>query len=531
MIWEYFLRLYAHLKVNSIRGYKKGKLVKTDQISSKVNLQKILLNLSLLMTSLVFIAILFLRIQHVSVYTVDLFGFEQDEIYTLQQVLSDQPIYNNPEKAPFSITQKTPFYHILIGGIGKIAQIDPTAPFLVYILNRGASLVLAVLSCLVVFLILFRIIKTPLKLSLILSFLMFIAMEGHMFTRPDSLFSFSFLATIAFNLLYVLHRKNLFFYLSILFGIGTIFVKQTGIILPIIILAYILFFEKDFRKFLIGVITALGSGIFLLFFLSNGQISTFLSNTIGGLNNGIDARWFYDFIYKFTYQKFALFFIIGIYCCWEWLSKKEKRPLTNFLCLALILDFVFTHFISLKWGATPSYFSEFVHLSIIAFAVYYQQVRNSIAFPTLSKISFLVLVALIPLLTSGKRLIVSITQSDQSAFNACENLRDYLEEHYTDQVKEWVLTDDELLKLYLFQTAILPQEDISFRAYTTRQFDYTKYFEYIRTGKIPLLITRNSLSDLEQNAWYLFDEFSEYYRKAESIDGFNIYLHKTTVIH
>jgi hypothetical protein len=498
-------------------------VVKSNQISIETSVENNLSNIILLLTGIVFVLVLVIRIFHINVYTTDLFGYEQDEIYTIQHVLSDLPIYNDPEEAPFSITQKTPLYHIFTGEIGKIVGVNPSDPFQVYQLNRSISLILALITCGIGFLILYRILSSPFKLSLILSMIIFIAMEGHMFTRPDGLFSLSFLITIASNIIYVQKRDNRFLWLSIFLGVVTIFVKQTGIILPVITLAYVLFFERDFKKLLTGAFVAILTFGLLLLILSKGAFSIFFANTIGGLNNGINVRWFYDFIYKFTYQKFALFFIFGLYCSWEWLSKDNRSRLTDFLSLALILDFIFTHFISLKWGSTPSYFSEFVHLSILAVPVYYQRIKFVSFRSSISKLAFLSSIALIPLLTSGKRLMASISFSDEVPFQECEKIRDYLTDHYKEEMKEWIFTDDELLKLYLYKNSLLPQEDISYRSFTTNQFDYKRYFQILKIGAVPILVSKNSLKEIEKNDWYLFSSFSEYYHKVESVDGFHIY--------
>ena len=489
-----------------------------------LNNPKILQNSAFVLVCLASLLVFIIRLIHVDLYLINLFGIEQDEIYTLQRMFAGFPIYMDPETPPFAITQKTPIYHYISYFIGNVIGIDPDQPIEIYRLNRSTSLAFSLISISTCMLICTKLLQAPFKISAILGGLMFLSMEGHMFARPDSLFSLLFLVSIGLTITYILRQKNIYLWAAILASVLTVFVKQSGIVLPVLIISFIFFFEKKYKESFIASSLYIVSSALLVLIVNDASFGDFVSNTIGGLNNGIDLEWYYDFIYNLSIKKFALFFILGLFFSWEWFSNSSSSLLNKFLGYALVLVFVFTNIIALKWGSTPSYFSEFIHLTILSIPVYYKTIQSKSLGVKIQKLAFLLLIFSIPLLTSGKRFITSIKESDQASFDQAEKLRTYIHRKYPGSTKNWLLTDNDLLKLYFYKNAILPQEDITFTIYNKGDFNTTVYESLIREGKIPLIISKNNLSELDQDKYYMFDQFSMYYKKVEEIYGFQIYL-------
>lgn len=479
-----------------------------------------LTNIALIIAILVFLGILSLRVALVYAYTEDLGGVEQDEIYTLQRVLAGYPVYEDPEQPPFSITQKTPLYHYLCYGIGKFFNISSENPRSVYLLNRWTSLILSLCTILLGFWMQRRLFQTNTKIALIVCALMFICFEPHMFCRPDSLYSFLFLLT-ATSLCHYSNRKNFSMKLlgttSLLCAL-TIFTKQSGIILPLIIGGYLILFEKSWKEFLIFTVGF--TLIFIIFFYllkwgSNTQV--FLANVYRGVNNGIELGWFRDAIYNKAFKKFSIIFIIGWLIIIDWLYIKNKNSkLKQVIAFCLLMSFVFALSTALKTGSTASYFTDFNNLALIVTPFYRKSITDlkpplAIRVRTLS---FLLFAVLIPLNTSAKNLFLPFKNEDKEWFYSCKTMMEYAQKNLDISNANWIYTDDEVLKLYLFHHALLPQDDI----YMTSPFAYALFWNALKDGSVPYIISQNPIDEV-----FALEADLSNYKQVDKFEMFYIY--------
>lgn len=474
----------------------------------------------------VFLALLCIHVLHIKSYVYDLEGVEQDEVYTLQRVLAGYPVYENPQEPPFAVTQKTPLYHYLCAGLGHLFGIDPQQPHQVYQLNRTLSLALSLGLLLLAFFIQTRLLAYSRMSASGICFLIFLCAEMHLFARPDSLFSFLFLATIGAMMAYLKSgSRSKYLWLAVALSALAIFSKQTAIILPPLVLGYVLLIERRLGRFVQG------SLLFLLLFgglfwvLSRGKPDVFLANVVGGVRNGIDLGWFFEYIYNASYKKFGLLLILGLLIIRSWWDIKGKEALKSFIAYFLLFDLIYTHLIALKWGSTPSYFTEFVNVTLMAAPLYFQEWLEKETLPQARQLSGLILLltlSLIPIHTSEKGLMVPIFSQKPEAFAEAERLRKHLQAQYMLRPGTWILSDDELLKLYLFENALLPQDDILYSIYLYGNYDNSQYVELMQSRQVPLVISRHPLSELEANEFYMFDDLSAYQR-LEEVAGFFIY--------
>jgi len=455
-----------------------------------------LTNIALTIAILVFLGVLSLRIALVYAYTEDLGGVEQDEIYTLQRVLAGYPVYEDPEQPPFSITQKTPLYHYLCYGIGKLLDISPENPRSVYLLNRWTSLILSLCTIVLGFWMQRRLFQTDVKIALIMCALMFICFEPHMFCRPDSLYSFLFLVTMAGMWFYAKSEPQtsffLFTFISAMCAV-TIFAKQSAIILPAIFGGYLLFFARDWKRVFTFTGIFVASFIILFFLVKGTSTDIFLKNVYRGVQNGVEFTWFWEFIYDRSYKKYSLLFIAGFTIIIDWLFIQDNRSrLKEIITFSLLLTFTFANVTGLKLGSTPSYFTEYSNLLLIGFPFYLKDSWENFPRAISSKMAVILVLALIimiPLQTSNKRLLAPFKLEDKFWFERSERMRDYFYSNYTLEEEQWIYTNDEVLKLYMFHDILVPQDDITINLYEKGVYDFRGFKDSFKNGSVPFIIT------------------------------------------
>ncbi|HMQ48275.1 MAG TPA: hypothetical protein PKA00_12685 [Saprospiraceae bacterium] len=474
----------------------------------------------------VFIALLSIHVLHINAYVYDLEGVEQDEVFTLQRVLAGYPVYENPQEPPFAVTQKTPMYHYLCACLGHLFGVDPQEPHQVYQLNRSVSLGLSLGLLLLAFFIQTRLFAYTRMAASGICFLIFLCAEMHLFARPDSLFSFLFLAAIGTMMVYLkTGGQPRYLWLAVGLSALAIFSKQTAIVLPPLVLGYVLLIERRFGRFIQGALLFIVLFGLLFWLLSAGKPSVFIANVVGGVRNGIDLGWFFEYIYNASYKKFGLLLILGLLIIRSWWDIKGTDPLKSFIAFFLLFDLIYTHLIALKWGSTPSYFTEFVNITLIAAPLYFREWLEKEAQPRANRLEwlvFLLMLSLIPVHTSEKGLMAPIFSQQPEAFAECEQLSAHVKSKYELQPGTWVLSDDELLKLFLFENALLPQDDILYSIYLYGDYDNSRYVALMQSGQVPLVISRHPLKELEANEFYMCDDLSAY-RPLEEVAGFVIY--------
>ena len=469
---------------------------------------------------LAFCAVLGLRVALAFTYWPDLGGVEPDELYTIQRVLAGYPVYENPVLPPFSITQKTPLYHYLCLLVGRLAGVNPGHPYEVMLLNRFVSLGLSLCTLLLAYRIQVRVLDTPARIALAASALAFICFEPHMFCRPDSLYSFLFLAAIGSFLAHLRWEGRgvgLYFYLAAGLSVLVVFAKQSGIVLPPLLLGYLAFAEKSRRKAAEGAVIMLGAFVFLFLLLKGQSAAIFIANTYKGLQNGIDLDWFHQFIFSQSYHRFGIAMAVGLFMAAVWLWIKPAGGLRRFLGWALLGTFFFANITGLKSGSTPSYFTEFVNLTLIAAPLFYRE-RGGASLH-LKAFSFLLALLLLIANLSDKNLFAPFTQQDKGQFAAAAEARRYVKDELGLPEGAYILTDEPLIRLYFYENVLFPQYDIVYcYAYPLKVYDYSSFYGLVQEGKAPYLITSHTPAELE---FFGLDTGNYHYFGAKA--GYRIY--------
>ena len=500
---------------------------------------------------LCFLLTLILRIHLVTAYIPEIGGIESNVIYSLQRILVGYPLYTDPATAPYSITQYTPLYYWLCWLGGTIFRVDAASVHQVYELSRGVSLLLNLMFAFSAFLISRNIFRIGRGVSFVVFTYAFVYLDEESFSRPDSLYNLLFLVTIGLFLKALLpeQRPSLKYLIGAsIASVLTIFCKQSGICLLVLLLVFIVFYLRNTRWALVASATMLlsFSGLFLL--SSTGDLYVFLQNTVQGVNNGASVAWFTKRIMIEHFQKERFINICGLFLGLYYLATGAENT-KKFLGLSLLGSFAFALVTSFKIGAAPNYFTEFIVLVVIAAAVfittngfvskeaYPERRKRSVNYKPLLLLLF-VLFTLPPRL-AGKivKKVVDVKNAGQHEYLSSQAVARFLyeDEGLKPDEQVFVITHvEDYLNKFLFRNAIFPQKEIVI-ANPPNAYDYTAFRRGLENGEVGYVIAdtrKDHIDTLNRQArikyQFIEGDFSRFVPLKE-IDHYLIFKHKPLV--
>ena len=261
-------------------------------------------------------------------YTPDLGGVESNVIYTVCKMLNGLRLYGDPEDLNFDITQYSPIYYYLHSGLCSLFSLKPlTDLHKIYILGRSLSLFFNLVGSAVIYHILYRLFAVSKRISFIAALIQFTYLTKlHFSSRPDGLFSLVYIAFLFLMIHYFKeerkNKKEVYLYLACILAVISIFIKQNGIQLPILIAAYFIIYGGG-RSAIKPVIVMTSVFSFIFFIFHDTYGSFFLKNIVGGLDNGISLARMYDVFSNFHLHG-MLIFAAGIFLC-HWIFKKDAK--------------------------------------------------------------------------------------------------------------------------------------------------------------------------------------------------------------
>ncbi len=472
------------------------------------------------------LGMLLLRLHLITAYIPELGGIESNVIYALQRLLDGYPLYVDPATAPYAITQYTPLYYYLCWLVGQIAGVDAANVHQVYMLSRGVSLALNLLFALSAYLILRSVFRVDFRVSVLAFAYAFVYLDEESFSRPDSLFNLLALLALGFfmKLLTVEEQKQPQFYLigSSMLSVMAIFAKQSAVYLPVLLLFYLVFYLQNLRWSAIALLIMTLTFGFLLLISAPGGLSTFVQNVVQGVNNGVSFSWFTKHVMIEHFQKERLVNIVGLFTGVFFFAKGGTHAL-RFLGLSLLGSFTFALITSVKVGAAPNYFTEFIVLTVIATMVFLTihnpfnsrspSGRTSAQTWVYVPFFYLLLVGFtLPPRLAGKyvKKIVEVNALGERGYQANQEIVDFLyqEKHLapTEQVFVTTHVHDYLNKL-LYRNVIFPQKEIVI-ANPPGVYDYSSFFQDVETGQVAYIIANLSEGHVDTTGQRLTIRFS-----------------------
>ncbi len=315
-----------------------------------------------------FLIMLLFRILLVGSYAVDLGGIEQNVIFSISKVVSGEPLYQDPERFHYDITQYTPIYYLIVVALAKIfglQSLQNAHDF--FVLGRSVSLFFDLAG--VIFLWLFLRRKWQLNTAwcfVICALEFYFLTRIHFATRPDSLFALVSLATV----LYVLHlsdqtyigsRVYSWLWVSLLACLA-LFTKQTGMVLPPLVVLF-LFLRRLWKPALVFSFGYVG--LFAIGYFTCRSIwgDWFWKNTFEGIRNGLIPFRAYD-VFSHYYLKSEFVFALALFSI-LWMFRFPRNPIVLWLGLCNLVFFCFAFLTSMKEGSWINYYQESIMSSLL----------------------------------------------------------------------------------------------------------------------------------------------------------------------
>jgi hypothetical protein len=466
-----------------------------------------------------FLIFLAYRISMLFLPTPDLGGVENNVIYFIQRLLSGQPVYSDPSKAPYAIAQYGPLYYHLCATIANMLGIKADNVFGLFIISRIISLVCNIFFCLMLFAIAKKIFRLSFGACLTIVCFAFIFIDITAYSRPDSLYQVFFFVSTFYMLQFIEQPKLKLLVAVAVFSMLAMFTKQTGIMLPVLLSLWFIFHGR--WKYLFYYTTiCIATGLLLLFaFHANRE---FFLNVVGGVNSGISLHWFLKVIVGDFYEKWGLLlvpaFIIILYRL-----KNLDGGLSRFLSFFLTGVFIISNLLGFKFGSTPGYFSEWWALLFILAAYFFMQLDFSPVRTSAIYILIFMLVIRIAAITYPFAYIRESYQQYTSLYESekkvASRIRSYPQARKPYSVFCNLYSPKSFLNNFLFREAVLPQyEIVIYTSYNRQVFDYSYFKNGFTNGAVPYIISRD-----KQSFPIFMDIKMENYRLTDSTNGYFIY--------
>lgn len=216
----------------------------------------------------------------------DIGGVEPYVVYTLSELNAGLPLYTDPQHAPFSVTQYSPLYYLLVHGAGRV--VGASTALEITTLGRAVSLGFLLAQLGLVHGLLTRVfaLRGVLVWAVLVALTVTTA-PWQVCARPDAMLSFFSLLTLVFVVKSAHARDSTKWLLVAAFvGCISVFVKQSGIVNVAAVLAASCpgWRPRRLASACLTVAGVLGAGV--LWCLGTWG-SAFFANAVTGVRNGI----------------------------------------------------------------------------------------------------------------------------------------------------------------------------------------------------------------------------------------------------
>lgn len=449
------------------------------------------------------------RLYLVDAYTADMEGIEQTFVFFTQRLLMHKTVYIQPDTEPFYMTQYSPasmYVYALQAKLMGIGAYDNLHRL--YTAGRGLNLFLNIFSALLAGVIVVKILGRSKYLGIIAGCLSFAFFYTHDYAiRPDSVKSFVAISGMLFWLLYIKKQQLKWLVAACLLFALAVFSKQDAMYLFAAVAFYTLIYMRR-KTFLVGSISVASllvvGGIF--YWLEGPEM---ILNMTYSLNQGITFEY-----YKMAFPHFLGPIMLGVILLFM-LRKSRKLLQTEPVLLATLffagVIFVFASLFSIKFGANPVYYMDFIILFFIGLAGILGSERFKTQFNTFEKVVIVLVIALVlgREYNSG-HFVKRIYNADQNKFEqtSYEELTQLATEFrdgtYPLQPGQYILTFNKALVNHIPDLVIFPTIEAEFpNLLMCREFfkhgpnvlyDYSRAEKMISDGRVPYVVVFHKCS-------------------------------------
>ena len=469
----------------------------------------------------------YIRLKVIFLVNPDVGGIENNVIYSTLRILAGYPLYQNPEQAPYAITQYSPIYYYLTAGLSRLIGFTADDVYEVYAVSRSISLLANGFYAWGI-IRLARCVQLPASVSVLAGILAFTLLPPQSYGRPDSVYNALAIWTVwAVARWRISNSASLVNYDSVLAALLTalaLFSKQSAICLPIMVSVYLILCSNrpwQIVSFLGWFILFLGILYICLF---RQDLSLIYANIVRGVSNGIDlANFRYNLVDHYL-RPFAWLVIPSLAISARYIAF-EQGP-RQFLGLATLVFFLFALATGLKLGSALNYFTEFTGLSCLLIADMLWQLRTTHS--DWAKAGRLGLVLAVVWVVP----INAMNFNWQRTFGIPVDMTQYQREKTVAQyIKSELrncdsclvystLYNTSYLNSFLFQRCIVPQQEIIIEStYPRKLFDYTDLDRAAQDGRIQFVVSH----DTETETPLAPPIYLANYKPIKSLEGYTVY--------
>jgi hypothetical protein len=456
-------------------------------------------------------------------------GVEGNIIYFIQRLLDGQPVYTDPERAPYAIAQYSPLYYYLVAGVSELIGLTSDDILGVYAVSRSVSLFLNLVFVFIIFLTTNRVFAVTKEKSITVAIAAFIFLEITSFSRPDSLNHVFFFLTLYVFMNGIKTGKPYkpTIILTAMLAAVSIYCKQTSFLLPVIIGAWLLYRKMIIEVLLFSVVYLVLAVVFILPVYMSGELGVFYSNVVQGINNGISFTWFRGVILSDYYFSFGLLFVpTGLIVLYQ--LKNETSELLRFSCYLMVVLFGLLNIVSLKNGSNPGYFTEWWSLLFVLLAYIGPQLTKAVS--VIDKrilaaiILFVFIIKAIKIEMPVRKMLTSMNA--QGKYYKEKEVADYILGKLSPGSSHTVFanfnTADSYLSNILIKQVVAPQMDIiGLSTYAYKKFDYSDLIKSFEDGRIKWMLMR-TLGPQKQ----FFEIDLNKFELDTTLNGFNVYKYR-----
>lgn len=439
---------------------------------------------------------LFIRARTVVFWAVDAGGLEQNVMYSLLRLCNGYALYEDPHQPPFSVTQYAPFYYQVIGWIHNLIAPENASLYFYYCLNRIVSLTGNIVMVVGLYCLAANQLMLKRPYPFWIAALCFIILPPHAYCRPDSWYLVFFILSILFFVSYIRNSGLKPLLLSSFFVILALYTKQTALGILLLQFFLILLYARSIKDIIYYYLASFVFLIGLYFLFGSPDLTIYLDNVIGGVNNGISLENFKHNIIDHFHKPFLLVDIVGIVSALYLILRNEKQfAYLGYISLGM---FIFATGTALKQGSALNYYIEFVLITVLC-VVSFQNPNfakdDENKLPSWLSYALLLSVSFNLLINAPNFNWIRAFNGEVSAqlYKRDQSVADFL---YKDGLQKGhqIYTPEQFsfLNLILFEHALFPQHDIQIEM---KGLDYDKITNFI-PSKVRYILLQRDMIDI-----------------------------------
>lgn len=469
---------------------------------------------------------LYVRINVIFLANPDVGGIESNVVYSVLRIIAGYPLYQNPEEAPYAITQYSPIYYYLTAGFSRLMGFTADDVYEVYATSRCLSLVANGFYVWGISQVA-RQQHLPTRVAVLVGILVFTLLPPQSYGRPDSLSNALAIWTIWAVLRWNISEAKPLRYGAALtaFLVATaLFSKQSAICLLIIVVGYLLLFGGNFRQIssFLGWLIVFLVGLYGCLFRQ--ETTLVYANVVRGVSNGIDLANFGYNIVDHYLRPFVWLVVPALAISIRYILF-EQGP-RQFIGFATVGFFMFALATGLKAGAALNYFTEFTGLSCVLLADSLWQLRNTQSdWATVGRLGIVLgTVWVIPVNAINFNWERTLARSiDLTAYRQEQAVAQYVKNKLNECPGCLVyntVSNGSYLNAFLFRNCAAPQQEIiAESAYPRRTFNYVDLDQAAQDGRIRFVTARDGDTKIPLDPPVHLAN----YRPIKSLAGYTIY--------